>query len=73
MKKLFVLVVLFAFAAGSVCFAADAAKEKTAKDPVTATAEVAGKTVQAAGEVVVAPVKALSGKKETKKAEKAAK
>lgn len=70
MKKLFVLVVLFVFTAGSVCFAADDAK--TAKDPVTATAVAAGKTVQAAGEVAVAPVKAVTGTKATKKAEKKA-
>lgn len=66
MKKLVVLVVLLVFAAGSVCFATECATKSTAKDPVTATAEVAGKTVEAAGEVVVAPVKAITGQKETK-------
>ncbi len=59
MKRIIVLVVLFAFAAGSVCFAAEGAKTTKAKDPVTATCEVAGKTV-------AAPVEAVfGGKKKT--------
>ena len=66
MKKIAVLVVLLVFAVGSVCFAAECATKSEAKDPITATAEVAGKTVQAAGEVVVAPVKAIAGEKEAK-------
>jgi hypothetical protein len=69
MKKLFVLVVLFAFAAGSVCFAAETTK---AKDPVTATAQVAGETVKAVGDVAVAPVKAITGSKTKAKTKKEA-
>ena len=58
MKKIICLVVLFAFVASSVCFAAEAAKEtkSKAKDPITATCEVAGKTA-------VAPVEAVFGGK----------
>ncbi len=68
MKKLFVLVVLFAFAAGSVCFASECGSKGSGKDPVTATAEVAGQTVKAVGDVAVAPVKAMTGTKtKTKK------
>jgi len=66
MKKIIVLVLIMVMAS-SVCFAGSACSTKSkAKDPITATAEVAGKTV-------AAPVEAVFGGKQAKSAKTGAK
>ena len=66
MKKMIVLAVLLVFC-GSLCYAAETGGEGKAEDPITATCEVAAKTVTAPVEAVFGGEKRTKETQETKK------